>query len=304
VASSPATLEATANGDGGSRAAAGHVWRRQPGPAELDQRRHRSRRRAVDIGLGVGVPVVLLLLWEWAAGTERIDARLFPPPSTIWDTAVDLHRSGELWSDVLVSTRRVLYGFVLGSGVGIAVGLLTGMSRLLRAALDPLLAALYTVPKLALLPLFLLIFGVGETPKIVLIASTVFFFMWISTGSAIAMVAPEHLEVARSVGAGRWRTFVHVYLPASLPQVFVGLRVAAGVSVLVMVGVEFVQSTDGIGFLIWHSWSLFIASRMYVGIVVVALMGYLFIQVVGFLGRRLTPWASVDRGAVDAAPRY
>src|SRR5690606_11615185 len=101
---------------------------------------------------------VLLLLWEWAAGAEHIQPRLFPPPSTIWDTAVELHRSGELWSDVFVSTRRVLYGFALGSAIGIAVGLLTGMSRTLRAALEPLLAALYTVPKLALLPLFLLIF--------------------------------------------------------------------------------------------------------------------------------------------------
>ena len=130
----------------------GHVWRRIPGPAEVNQRRYRSRRRTIDIALGLGVPIVLLLIWEWASRAGHIQENLFPPPSTIWDTAVELHRSGELWHDVWVSTKRVLYGFVFGSAVGIAVGMLTGMSRTLRAALEPLLQALYTVPKLALLP--------------------------------------------------------------------------------------------------------------------------------------------------------
>jgi ABC-type nitrate/sulfonate/bicarbonate transport system permease component len=181
---------------------------------------------------------------------------------------------------------------VLSGGV---VGFLLGSSRLARAAFEPTLNALYTVPKLALLPLLLLIFGIGEEPKIILIAMTVFFFMWISTMEAVATLSEGYGEAARSFRAGWWTRFRHVTFPAVLPQIFVAMRVSAGVAVLVLVGAEFVQGGNGIGYLIWNSWSLFLADRMYVGITVVALMGVVFSAVIAAVGRAVMPWNSQSR---------
>ncbi len=262
-----------------------------PGLAETHPVRFLKRRRRVERTLAVGVPIVLIALWELAARRAWIDVRFFPAPSTVWTTAVELVRSGDLQDDLLISMRRVLIGFTCGVLTGCVAGYVMATFRLVRAGLDPLLSALYTVPKLALLPLLLLIFGAGEAPKLILISLTVFFFMWIGTMAAAMSVGEAYHEVMQSFRAGRWQTFRHVVLPASLPQVFVSMRISAGVSILVLVGAEFVQGNDGLGYLIWNSWSLFIARRMYVGVVVVAVLGYLFGVLVRAIGRRLLPWA-------------
>jgi NitT/TauT family transport system permease protein/sulfonate transport system permease protein len=264
---------------------------RAPGPAERNPHGHAVVRRRTELAVAVAAPALALALWQWAARSGWINTQFFPAPSTIWSAGVEMVRSGDLQHNLYVSSRRVLLGFLLGVGSGTVVGAVMGMSRLLRAALEPMLSALYTVPKLALLPLLLLIFGIGETALVLLIAITVFFFMWISSMAAIMGVAEGHIEAVRSFGANRFQTFRHVLLPAAIPQLFVGLRLAAGVSVLVMVGIEFVQSSEGIGHLIWFSWSLFLPARMYVGIIVVALMGLVFTEVVKLLGRRAAPWA-------------
>ncbi len=270
------------------------IIRRLPGPAERDPKGHQAKRRWLERGLAIGIPVILLALWQWTSHAKLINPQFFPPPTAIWNSAVAMVRSGTLQSNLWVSTRRVLEGFALGVGTGILVGLLMGMSRTVRAGLDGLLSALYTVPKLALLPLLLLIFGIGETPQVLVIALTVFFFMWISTMAAIIEVPEGYREAVRSFGGNQFQLFRHALWPAALPQIFVGLRISAGVSVLVMVGTEYVEGNSGIGHLIWFSWSLFLASQMYVGIVVVALMGLVFTMIVRALGRRVSPWAARD----------
>ena len=270
---------------------------RRPGAADTDPRRHALRRRVIERSVALVVPIVGFGLWEWAARAGYINTQFFPAPSRIWRTGVDMLQDGDLQHDLYVSSRRVIFGYLLGVSTGTLVGVLMGMSRLLRAALEPTLSALYTVPKLALLPLLLLIFGIGERPLVIMIAITVFFFMWISSMSAIMSVAEGHREAVRSFGANHRQMFAHVLFPAAIPQLFVGLRLSAGVSVLVMVGTEFVQSSDGIGHLIWFSWSLFLADRMYVGIILVAILGLLFTELIKLIGRRVAPWAENEPGS-------
>jgi NitT/TauT family transport system permease protein/sulfonate transport system permease protein len=238
------------------------------------------------------VPILLIAAWEAAADAGLIRTQFFPAPSSIVSEGVKLVQSGELQSNLLISLERVAIGLVLGVGSGAIVGLVMGMSRVVRAALDPLLSAMYTVPKLALLPVFLLIFGLGETPIDLAIAVSVFFFMWISTMEAILAVDEGYQEVALSFGANRWQMFRHVLLPAALPGMMVALQLSAGVSVLVMVGVEFVMGGNGIGNMIWLSWSLFLATQMYVGIVVVAVLGLVMVRLVRLLTRFVVPWAN------------
>jgi sulfonate transport system permease protein len=253
------------------------------------------RRRQLERSLAVGVPVLIVLAWWGGTAGGAIDTRFFPSPSTVWDTAWELISDGELQDQVWVTTKRVVPGFLLGVVTGGAVGVLLGVSRLTRAALEPTLSALYTVPKLAFLPALLLIFKFGDTPKILVVAITVFFFMWISTMTAVATVPSGYREALQSFGASRWQMFRHVLLPASLPQIFVAMRLSAGISVLTIVGVEFVQGGTGIGDLIWKSWQMFLPGRTYVGIVTVALFGLVFSMLVQLAGRLCTPWAPNER---------
>lgn len=266
-----------------------------PGAAERDPGRYVARRRRLERTLAWSVPICLIGLWQLAASLDWIDVRFFPAPTTIATTAVDIIESGLLQEQIWISTKRILLGFVFGVIIGVAAGLLLGVFRTLRAALEPMLMALYTVPKLALLPLLLLIFGLGDTPKVIIVTITVFFFMWINVMESIISTPKGYVEAMQSFDASRWKMFRYVYLPHSLPNIFVSMRLCAGIAILVMVGVEFVQGGDGIGFLIWNSWSLFIARQMYVGIVAVALMGLIFSVVVKAVGRRVVPWAPNDK---------
>ncbi|WP_328319534.1 ABC transporter permease [Streptomyces sp. NBC_00388] len=269
---------------------------RRPGPQELHPVRTHRRRRALELALAVAVPVALVLLWQLAASRSWIDDRVYPAPSTILSDGWDRAASGALWPDVQATLRRVIGGYAIGTVSGYVLGLLMGSLALVRAALEPLLDALYVVPKLALLPVFLNMFGLGEGPQIALVAATVFFFVWISTMAAVLAVPSGHRDAGQVFGASPWQMFRHVLLPASLPAVLVGARIAAGVAVLVIVASEQIAADDGLGHLIFDSRALFQNDVMFVGIVCVAVLGVLFSELVRIAGRLLTPWAPRDRG--------
>lgn len=267
-----------------------------PGPAERDPAAHARHIAREERLLSIATPLLFLVAWEIAGQTGWLPQRFFPPPSRILLSGYAMARSGQLQADLLASVLRILAGFVLGVSGGVAAGLLLGLSRRAHAALDPFFSALYTVPKLAILPLLLLICGLGELPNVLLVGMTVFFLVWITCMEAVMTIPESYREAARAFGAGRWQMFVHVIWPAMLPQLFVAMRLSIGTAVLVIVGVEFVQADVGIGFRIWHSWSLFQADRMYVGICVVALLGYLFSSIVRWTARFAIPWAKLRHG--------
>ncbi|MEV0257537.1 ABC transporter permease [Streptomyces sp. NPDC050732] len=269
---------------------------RRPGPQELHPVRTHRRRRALELSLAVGVPAALILLWQLAAVRGWLDDRVYPAPQTILEDGWQRAADGELWPDVWATLKRVLAGYAIGTVAGYALGVLMGALSVVRAALEPTLDALYVVPKLALLPVFLNMFGLGEGPQIALVAATVFFFVWISTMAAVLAVPSGHRDAGQVFGASPWQMFRHVLLPASLPAVLVGARIAAGVAVLVIVASEQIAAADGLGHLIFDSRALFQNDVMFVGIVCVALLGVVFSELVRIAGRLLTPWAPRDHG--------
>jgi ABC-type nitrate/sulfonate/bicarbonate transport system permease component len=271
----------------------------RPRYSAADRVRRKRRSTAIDNALRFGVPIALVVLWQVGAMLEIYDRRFFPAPEDVarsFDRALE---NGTLKDALLVSARRLIIGFVAGAAVGLVMGFLLGRVRRLAIALEPLISALYTVPKLALLPILLLIFGLTDMPILVLIAASVFFIVVISTTAAVSTVQGTYLEPAECFGATRFQTMWHVILPASLPAVFVSLRLASGNAVLVLIGVEFVQGGKGMGYLIWNSWQIFDVGRMYVGVVLVAIFGVLFQMSITGLGKLLTPWTR--RG--NSAPR-
>lgn len=282
----------------------GHVLRLQPGPAEVDRRRHHARRRRLERGLAWGVPLVLLASWEVASRTEMIDRQLFPAPTTVVATGAEMARSGELFADLLVTLRRLVLGLGLGVGAGTAIGLAMGLSSMLRAGLSSLLSILYVIPKLALFPVLLLMFGVGDTATVLVVAMTVFIVMTIGTEAAVTAIPGGYREAAASLGATRMQLLRHVVVPASLPQVFVALRVSAGLAILVVVGAEFVHGSEGLGHLIWRSWSLYLPARMYVGVALVATLGVALAALVQMAARFAAPWRRQGEGGRLRRPTH
>lgn len=264
----------------------------RPTPQEQAPRAWQVRQRRIRRVLAWVPPVVLLAGWQLAAGLGVIDVRFFPAPLTIGERGLELIASGELLTHVWATSARVLFGLPAGAALGVAVGLLLGTVPRLRAMFAPSLTALYSVPKLGIFPLLLLIFGLTETPKIILIALGAFLIVVLSTVDAVVAIPSAYLDAAQAFRASRRGVVLEVILPAILPRVFTGLRLAVGMSVLVVIATEFVNATSGIGYLIWNSWNLFQPAPMYVGIVVSALLGLVATALVVALGRVLMPWRS------------
>jgi len=257
------------------------------------------KSRALVVGLIV--PVFLLSLWEGSAQFGFLNPFFFPAPSRIFVAAFESFASGALAPDFGMTMSRILAGFALGGATGYLLGLITGTNSRVRALLEPMLSALYTVPKIALLPIFLSIFGLGEPPKIALVSVTVFFYVWVYTLQAVLNIEPNFLDIARTYTTNQRSILWHVIIPASLPQVFAGLRVAIAVATLITISSEFVVGDTGLGYVIFNSRLLMRVEESYVGIFVVAIMGFAFQKAVVAIGRRMTPWASNTRGAVHAA---
>ncbi len=279
-----------------SHAAEGHVTKAAAkhvtfAPDRKESARGRRRRARYERTLRFTMPVVVLLIWQLTSDFGLLDASYFPSPTTISSEAVDLIESGRLWEATWATGWRVLQGFFFGSLIGFVIGVALGTSTLMRAAFEPLVYAFWTVPKLAVLPLLLLIFGFGDTPMIMLIVLNTLFLVLIPTISAMSSVPAAYQETARAFNVNRWQLFRHVLLPSSLPDIFVALKLSAGASILVAVAAEFVNGNTGLGYLIWNSWQVFLPEPMYVGIVVVALIGTLFTMLIGVIGKRVAPWA-------------
>lgn len=256
------------------------------------EKRFLTRR---DLLLSILTPIAFLVVWEIAARTGTIDSRVFSAPTLIFQTGFDMIRDGSLFAHAWATIYRLVIGFALGSVVGIAMGLLMGLWRPLRAAFGPMFTALYALPMIAILPLLLLVFGLTETPRILAVAISVFFVLQINTTAAVVQIDDGVLEAARSYNAKGLKLFTSILLPASLPTILTGLRVAAGMSVTVVTAVEFVAANEGLGFLIWNSWQLFQPSVMYVGLVAVAILGAVVTFGLVWLERVVTPWKYVRK---------
>lgn len=240
-------------------------------------------------------PLLVLLLWEMLVRTDILDQRFFPAPTTVLLVLAEMIQTGELFDHLFSSLQRIVAGFILGAIPGIILGMLMGWSRGVRAFLDPIVAATYPVPKLSLLPLIIILFGIGEASKIVVVAIAGFFIVLITTAAGVRRIDPTLLQAAHNYGAQGWKLFSKVILPASLPAIFTGLRLSLGTSLLIIVAAEFVAAQQGIGYLIWLSWSTLSVGEMYAGLVVIAILGLLFTTGLERLGKRLMPWAEDSR---------
>jgi NitT/TauT family transport system permease protein len=247
-------------------------------------------RRIVEIGLTLAAPVLLLAAWELVSRSGRVNQIFWPPPSSLWDTTVTMVRDEDLFGDVRVSLLRILGGFLLGAIPGILLGLAMGLSWPVRVFMMPIATAIYAIPKIALLPLVIIALGTGETAKWAIVAISIFFLVALNTMSGVLTLDPIYQDVARNFQASRSQVFFGVALPGALPAIFTGLRLALGFSLIVIVGTEFLSPREGIGALIWRSYSILAIKKMYVGLIVTAILGWLLILLLDLIERLVVPW--------------
>jgi ABC-type nitrate/sulfonate/bicarbonate transport system permease component len=241
-------------------------------------------------------PLVLLAAWEVLARLGVVDTRFFPAPSSIlavlWQMLQPTaqYPYGELWYQVSASLSRIAVGFLIGALPGVIVGLAMGLFRPIRAAIQPLIDATFPIPKIAVLPLFIMIFGIGEQSKYAIIATAVIYLVLINTVSGVRNIDQIYLDVGKNFHASKWMMFRDIALPGALPLVLTGLKLGMGVALLVIVAAEQVAAKSGIGYLIWTSWQVFQVEKMYVGLLVIAVVGFASAILLNWLERVVVPW--------------
>lgn len=240
--------------------------------------------------LAIGAPILLVLLWEGLARIGWIDQRFFPAPTSIVASFVEAGVSGELEDHTKISLFRIGAGFFAVAIPAIVLGLLMGIIPWLRAMLSHVIAAIYPIPKSALLPLFLLIFRLGEASKIMVIAAGVFFLVLINTIAGVVGVPQIYRDVSANFGARGVRFYRTVALPWALPVIFAGAKIGMNVAMVLIVIAEIAGAKSGIGYMIWNSWLTLDIERMYVGLMVISILGVTLNILLGKLERALVPW--------------
>ncbi|HDR4571480.1 ABC transporter permease [Bacillus cytotoxicus] len=221
-----------------------------------------------------GVIGWLLVLAIWSVVASFSNPQFFPSPEAVFYGAIELSQNGSLALYIGISFLRVITGWILGNLVAIPIGLLIGRIPFLKALFDPVINFIRFIPPLAFITLFMLWFGIGEQSKIFLIMYATVFIVIINTITGVQAVEEDKIRSARSMGASEWQIMLHVIIPASLPYMYTGAKLAMGSSFMAIVGAEMVAANEGIGYMIWNSRLYFKTDWIFVGLVILGLMGF------------------------------
>jgi ABC-type nitrate/sulfonate/bicarbonate transport system permease component len=238
-------------------------------------------------------PVALIGLWELAARLGMIDVRFFPAPSKVFEVMWGLIENGMLVTNVWASLQRLFWGILWGGIPALILGVAMGMFRTLRMIIEPVISATYPIPKSAILPLILLIFGLGEPSKIVMVATGVFYPILINSMAGVLEINKIHFDVSRNFGAGGFQTFRTVALPGALPLIMTGVKLGVGLGLVLIAIAEMVGAKSGLGYMIWNAWEILSVETMYVGLITIAVLGLVFTLVLNEIERLIVPWKTI-----------
>ena len=215
----------------------------------------------------------LFALWHLAS-VYLVSSVLFPPPSVVFRKAVVLIRNGVLLEHLWASTQRILAGFIAGSLLGIPIGLAMGSFRPVRKLLEPYTEFLRFIPSVAMITVAVIWFGIGESSKIFLIIYTTIFIVIINTAAGVAAIAPNKIRAAEALGASRTQVFLHVALPATVPYILTGMRLAMANSFTTIVAAELIAANEGLGKMLWDGRMFMLVDDIFVSLVTLGLLGF------------------------------
>lgn len=255
-----------------------------------------ERSRAATLALRAVLPVALLGLWQLLASTGAIDTRFLSSPALTATRAWELLEDGTLVENLLVSLRRSVIGFAIGAGLGTLLGLLCGLFKLGEELLDSTIQMLRTVPVFALTSLFIVWFGFGELPKVLIIALACFFPMYINTYAGVRDVDAKLLEMCQTLGVSQLTTIRHALLPGALVASLVGLRYAIAISVLALVVAETINADSGLGYLMANAQAYVQTDTIFTVLVTYCLLGLAGDLIARQLERRMLRWRPAFKG--------
>lgn len=234
--------------------------------------------------------VVLIGLWEAGSRSGVIGSLVLPAPSAVWGALVDLYTSGQLWLHLRASLSRLLIGWVCGASLGIMFGLAIGLFSLVRAGIMPLVAAIFPIPKIALLPLFVIWFGIGEGSKVATILFGTFFPVVIATSAGVDNVDRTLIRMGQSFGLP-WLSIVRkIILPGAMPSIMSGIRISASIGIILLVAAEMIGAEYGIGAYILTAGAIFSTEQLVAGVAILSVIGLLVSTLLGLVERRLLAW--------------
>ena len=240
--------------------------------------------------VGAGTLIGLILLWQGAASAGWIGSLFLPPPLAIAGALGQLAQSGELWRHMSASLERLAIGWAAGTGAGLVLGVAIGIFTIARSPGMAVVSALFPIPKIALVPLFILWFGIGEGSKIMTLAFGVFFPTVLTTAAGVDAVPRSLVRMAQAFGLGRWAILRHVILPGALPAVLTGFRVTSSIAIILLVAAEMIGAERGIGAFVLQAGNLYDVENLMAGIVVLSALGLTVAWVLGRLERALLVW--------------
>ena len=251
-----------------------------------------------EIAVRIIGPLSLIALWQLAVSTKYLNPALFPPPVAIFWNFVDYAKSGELATNAFATIGRLLVGLLIGGIPGTLIGLAMGMNRWVRAYFGPVIALIYPIPKIAILPLFYFIFGPGEAAKWAAVAVGVFFLMAINTEAGVRQIETIYLDVARAYRIRPASFFFRVLLPGALPNIYAGLKLSIGIGIVLVVASEYQLTHLGLGYAIYNAGQLLDVERLYAALVAVSLLGFGLSVAVDALERVAMPWRANRRSGM------
>ena len=243
--------------------------------------------------LGAVLPLSLLGLWAYFSSNGSLSQSELPKPISVFKVITDLNRRHELWWNISASVERVFFGYLIGLALAFILGSLAGLNRYVRWALSPILTAIRAVPSLAWVPLLIIWLGIGETPKLTLIAIGAFFPIFTTVVSGIQNVDKSLIEVGRAYGLKNFGLIRKIYLLAAAPQIFSGLRLGLAQSWLFVVAAELIASARGLGFLLVDSQSSARTDIVIFAIITLAILGKLSDFILALIERRVLSWSAL-----------
>lgn len=234
--------------------------------------------------------IIFLILWEISSRTGIVNPIFIPPFSEVAETFGSLIMSGKLPYHTIISLKRSFAGFALGIAISIPLGILIGISNTFERFVDPVVQSFRQTSALALMPIFMLLFGIGEMSKILIILWGVQWPILLSTISGVKNADPLLIKCARSMGTGRLEIFRKVILPSAIPSIFTGIRLGGTYSILMLIAAEMIGADSGLGFFIFDSEVKYAIADMYSAIIMIALLGLTLNYVLVHLERNATRW--------------
>ena len=248
-------------------------------------------------------PLLLLVIWEIASRYHILNPLVAPPPSSVAVDIFAMIKSGALLTTLAATFQRIIIGFLIAAVVSIAIGTLMARVRLIEDVVDPVVELIRPVSPLAIFPLAILWFGIGDASKVFLIALSCSFPIILNTYAGVRSIDVSYIRAARSLGATPAEVITKVVVPGSLPHVFTGIRIAWGIALIVIIASEMIGATEGLGYMVLQAQQTFRVERVFAGIVIIGVIGFATDQGLRALRRKLLPWYREAQEEVVSGPR-